>query len=987
MTGKSAALAEEMIVSTDSKPYAQAAGAVLQGFKTDPNSGLSAGEASDRLKKYGPNELEKAPRPGFIARLVEQFSDMLVLILLGATIVSAMLGEYVDAVVILGIVVLNAVIGIVQEYKAEEALESLERMAAPHAVVIRDGETITIPAREVVIGDIVVLHAGDKIPADVRLVEVQNLQTDESPLTGESVPVEKDAARVLDAGTPVAERKNMAYFGTAATYGRGKGVVVTTGMNTEIGRIAGAIQQIEAEKTPLQQNLTVLGRALGTTITIICAFVFLLGIIRHEPLFEMFLTSVSLAVAAIPEGLPAVVTIVLAIGVKRMADKHVIVRRLSAVETLGSTTVICSDKTGTLTQNEMTVVRIYAGGKTYRVTGKGYRPQGQFVSDGEAEDSLAGREIAVSAGALDIQAAQSQTVEADPALVALLAGGALNNDSRLKKKNVTVTGCDGQWEIIGDPTEGALVVAAAKAGLDKGTLETTYPRVGEIPFDSATKRMTTVHKLNDGRYMAWVKGAPEVILGLCNKAIVGVSGDGVQRAGPGAGGETVAVDGTEVLPLLESCLGVSELTEDVRRQFIRANLSMASDALRVIGVAYRILDDLPGEVRPEAIETDLTVVGLLGMADPPRAEVPAAIDTCRRAGIVPVMITGDHHVTAMAIGRALGMTGDDKLFLTGKELSEMGDADLQGVAGDVRVYARVSPEHKLRIVEALKKRGHIVAMTGDGVNDAPALKRADIGVAMGIAGTDVAKETSDMILTDDNFSSIVAAVEEGRIIYSNIVKFVTYLLSCNVGEILTIVASMMANLPIPLRPVHLLWLNLVTDSLPALALGVEKGSRDIMEQQPRNPREHILTKKRWVFVCVQAVLLAFVCLAAFLWGLNSAGLADPLVYGRTMALAALVTAELMRAFTARSETEPLASLGFFTNRAMVGANSLSFLLLVVVVEVPALRPMFETASLGVNGWLTALGLALIPAAGAEAMKWYMRLQRVRQGIVGGGRMC
>ncbi|MGE5484852.1 MAG: cation-translocating P-type ATPase [Ignavibacteriales bacterium] len=977
------------IADAGPKPHSMAAGEVLQALETDPHSGLTTTEALARLERFGANELQKAPKPGLFARLIEQFSDTLVLILLGATVVSAILGEYVDAVVILAIVVLNAVIGIVQEYKAEEALESLERMAAPNALVVRGGEAVTIPAKAVVAGDIVVLHAGDKIPADLRLVESLNLQTDESPLTGESTPVEKDASAVMQDDAPIAERVNMAYFGTAVTYGRGKGVVVATGMNTEIGHIAGAIQQIEAEKTPLQQNLTVLGKVLGVTTSVVCGMVFVLGVIRDEPLLEMFLTSVSLAVAAIPEGLPAVVTIVLAIGVKRMADKHVIVRKLSAVETLGSTTVICSDKTGTLTQNQMTVVRVHAAGRTYHVTGKGYRPYGEFVpsdqgAPGAGVAAGAEREVAAAGGVTgpdegdsaqgdsaqgDAAQGAGPVAQGDLALAALLIGGALNNDSALREKAAAGPNSEPVWEIIGDPTEGALVVAAAKAGLYKDTLDSVYERVAEIPFDSSTKRMSTVHRLGDGRYIAWVKGAPEVVLGLCDKVVVGSQPGFAHRAardtGPGTGGRAVS------LADLESGLRISSLSEDIRQEFNQANLDMASDALRVIGVGYKILTGLPAEVRPEEIESGLTMVGLLGMADPPRAEVPAAMDTCRRAGIIPVMITGDHQVTAMAVGKELGMTAG-KGSMSGRELSETSDERLQEVAEDIRVYARVSPEDKFRIVQALKGRGHIVAMTGDGVNDAPALKRSDIGVAMGITGTDVAKETSDMILTDDNFSSIVAAVEEGRIIYSNIVKFVVYLLSCNVGEVLTIFASMVANLPIPLRPVHLLWLNLVTDSLPALALGVERGGKDIMNQPPRNPKEHILTRKRWTFIGVQAVLLATVCLAAFVWGLNKTGVQDRLVYGRTMALTALVSAELLRAFSARSETESIVKIGLLTNRAMLGANAISFLLLVMAVEVPILRGVFDTASLGVEGWSAALALAVIPALGAESLKGYMR---------------
>lgn len=984
--------AEEM-----QKPFALPSTRVIQALGSDAVSGLTPDECAKRLEQFGPNQLAEPPRPTFFAKLLEQISDFLVLILIGAAAVSALLGEWVDCVVIIAIVVVNATIGLIQEAKAEQALESLKKMAAPTAHVIRAGDYVTIPARELVPGDIVLIHAGDKLSADMRLIEAQNLQVDEAPLTGESVPVEKDASLVFDPDTALADRRNMVFFGTTATYGRGKGIVVATGMKTEIGKIAGALGAIPPEKTPLQQNLTVLGKTLGTAIMAICGVVFVLGLLRREPPFEMFLTSVSLAVAAIPEGLPAVVTIVLAIGVKRMASRNAIMRKLAAVETLGCTTVICSDKTGTLTQNQMTIVNAYSAGRLYQVTGQGYAPHGRFIpvdrdavglglgTDGALADetSVASPEtpaLAV-AGRKGPEAEFGSSIPPEHLpLALLLVGGALNNDAALKARtegNSSAT----RWEIVGDPTEGALVVAAAKAGFAKADLESRFPRVAEIPFDSSRKRMTTIHQLADGKYLAWVKGAPEVVLSLCGHALL--PNGSAPPASPGAGSPQEDPGLGAALLALESSYYRVPLDEGLRQDYATINQRMAENALRVIAVAYRFLDELPDKPNPEQTERDLTVVGLVGMIDPPRPEVPPAVEKCKRAGIIPVMITGDHHATATAIARSLGMLKPEHRSMTGRDLDAISEAELERVAEEARVYARVSPEHKMKIVDALKKRGHVVAMTGDGVNDAPALKRADIGVAMGITGTDVAKETSDMILADDNFSTIVAAVEEGRIIYSNIAKFVLYLLSCNMGEILTIFSSMMANLPLPLRPVQLLWLNLVTDSLPALALGIEKGDADIMDRPPRDPKEPILTRERWFAIGVQAVLIAATTLGAFLYGLSRTPLhladsaVDPIAYARTMAFAALVTSELLRAFTARSEVDSLLKIGPFTNLPMVGANLLSFLLLLAVIEIPPLRPIFYTAALGVSDWLVVLAFAVIPGLGAEVMKAFKRRRRAR----------
>lgn len=956
---------------------------VLKELNSDPTLGLTEEEVTRRLARYGSNQLQEAAKPGFLAKLREQLTDYLVLILIAAAAVSTFLGEFVDAAVIMAIVVLNAIIGIIQEAKAEEALESLKKMATPNAQVIRDGEHKVIPAAKIVPGDIVLLYAGDKVPCDLRLIETQNLQVDEAPLTGESVPVEKDAMVVLNADTPVAERRNMAYFGTAVTYGRGKGVAVATGMGTELGKIAGALQEIENEKTPLQQNLEVLGKTLGTATLLICILIFGLGLLRNEPPLGMFLTAVSLAVAAIPEGLPAVVTVVLAIGVKQMVAKHAIMRKLAAVETLGCTTVICSDKTGTLTQNQMTVVKLFAGGKMYRVEGRGYDPVGavfEVSPDDVGLESMANSDSGCSfSGPPGRNAGQNYSdapvgavseTDMDPALQALLVGGVLNNDAILEAKPSEGDLDEVRWGIVGDPTEGALIVAAKKLSLDKEALENIMPRVAELPFDSGRKRMTTFHQLPDERILAVVKGAPETIVGLCRSYVAG----------------SRTLQGVSELPILERStvldeyLEVLPITPEVTAEFSALSGRMASNALRVIAVALRFFKVMPEVVTPEAVERDLTMVGLFGMIDPPRPEVLPAVEKCKRAGIIPVMITGDSEVTAVAIARALKIYEEGALVISGRELSAMTTQDLESKVMQTRVYGRVSPEHKMMIVAALKSKGQVVAMTGDGVNDAPALKKADIGIAMGITGTDVAKETADMILSDDNFTSIVAAVEQGRIIYSNIAKFVVYLLSCNIGEILTILFGMLLRLPTVLKPVQLLLLNLVTDSLPALALGFEKGEPDIMDRPPREPGEPILTRQRWVTVLVQAALIAGVTIGAFLYGMQMEALhetdrvitGDPYAYSRTMAFAVLVTSELVRAFTARSERNSAFAVGLFANRIMLLGTLVSGLLLLAVVEIPLFQPVFFTSKLVARDWVTVLVLSLVPAIGAEVLKLFRR---------------
>jgi len=881
-------------------------------LNTDIEKGISSDLANERLKSFGYNELIGKKGITFWQMLLSQFQDFLVLILIGASLVSAIIGEVTDAVVIILIVVLNAALGVIQESRANKALEALKKMAAPEAKVIRDGKIIEIPARELVPGDLVLLEAGNYVPADLRLVESINLKIEEASLTGESVPAEKNAEIVFNKEVPLGDRSNSAFMSTVVTYGRGKGIVVGTGMNTEIGLIAEMLESYEEESTPLQKKLGELGKVLGIASLAICGIVFILGLIRGVPILEMFMTAVSLAVAAIPEGLPAIVTIVLALGMQRMVKRNSIIKKLHAVETLGSTTVICSDKTGTLTQNEMTAQKVFVNGKIYSISGEGYKPEGDFTLNDSKIDPLT-----------------------DPDLKMLLTIGALCNDAKLE-----ASGADGDktWRIIGDPTEGCLVVGAAKAGISLEELNKTKPRVQEIPFDSDRKRMTTFHPHEDG-YIACIKGAPDVMLNLSNK---------------------ILKDGK-----------VLSITDDDRKQILEINHHMASQALRVLAFAFKLESEIPKEPNPHEVEKDMIFVGLIGMIDPARPEAKEAIRVCKQAGIRPVMITGDYKDTAEAIARELGMIDENSKVLTGTELDSLSDEELISVANQVSVYARVSPIHKLRIVDAIKQNGHIVAMTGDGVNDAPALKKADIGIAMGITGTDVAKETAEMILTDDNFASIVAAVEEGRVIYSNIRKFIFFLLSCNIAEILIIFTAMAIGLPIPLKPIQLLWLNLLTDAFPALALGMEAKEPDIMKKAPRNPNEPIMDKRMKWQIAIQSVFMTVAVLGVFIFALNST---SSLEVAQTYAFVTLIFSELLRAYTSRSETLSVFKIGFFSNKYMVGGTFISFLLLLVVLYVPALREIFDTVKLSVYDWDIMVLFGIIPFIAAEISKIFLRKQ-------------
>ena len=927
---------------------------VVRDLQTHLEKGLSGEETQDRLRKYGPNELTERPRPGFFSLLLNQFNNFLVIILIVAAVVTVLLGEYIDAIAITVIIVLNAVLGVIQESKAEQAIASLKKMAAPHAQVIRDGRQTSIPGRELVVGDIVLLEAGNYVPADMRLVESVNLKVEEASLTGESLPVEKKAKVVLDKEIPLGDRKNTVFMSTLITYGRGRGVVTGTGMDTQIGLIAEMLQSYEEEETPLQQKLARLGKVLGTVCLAICGFVFIYGLIRdtnltnafqdgfinyliaeQKDIIGLFMTAVSLAIAAIPEGLPAIVTICLAIGMQQMIKRHALIRKLTAVETLGSTTVICTDKTGTLTQNQMTVQRGWAGGAGFHVMGEGYAPTGQFTRDGQSFDPRG---------------------EADVA--ALLLSGLLCNDADLAEG-----AGDASWRIIGDPTEGALVVAAAKAGLRRADMAKALPRVAEIPFDSDRKRMTTIHRHDPTTartstpagfsyppVVAFVKGAPDVVLDLCSR---------------------VLQDGQAV-----------PLTEDKRREVLERNREMAGNALRVLAVTYRPLDAVPESPDADHVEKDLIFIGLIGMIDPPRPEVIEAIKVARGAGLKTVMVTGDYRDTAEAVAREIGLKTPGGLVLTGTEIDGMSDERLAAEADRLEVCCRVSPTHKTRIVDALKARGHIVAMTGDGVNDAPALKRANIGIAMGITGTDVSKEAADMILTDDNFSSIVSAVEQGRIIYSNIRKFVYFLLACNVGEILVVFCAMLMGLPIPLRPIHLLWLNLISDGAPALALGMEKGEPDAMKQPPRPPAEPLVNADMTIGISVVAVVDAIAILLVFYLGMGR--YPGQIEAAQTMAFVTLCVSELVRAFTARSEYLSVFKIGVFSNRWMVGATAVSFLLVLTVVYVPFLQPFFYTVTLTPDDWLFMLPFFFTSSIAMELVKIYIRHKRIKMVRARGG---
>ena len=871
----------------------------ITGLGSDP-SGLSEEEAKRRLERFGYNELEpeKAASPASI--FFHQFKNVLVVILIAATLMSFALGETIDALVILAIIFAIAALGFIQEYRSERALEALKKMAALTATVLRGGAESEIPARDLVPGDIVILSVGDKVPADIRLIEAVNLRTDEAQLTGESVPSEKSVDPVHQ-NTPLAERSCIVYAGTVVSYGRGRGVVLSTRQETEFGKIASMMQRAPKVKTPLESRIERVGRLLGAIMIAVAVSSLLLGLAKGQPLLEMALWAVSLAVAAVPEALPAVVTGGLAIGVRRMARRNAIVRRLPAVETLGSTTVICSDKTGTMTKGEMTVRKVLVGRDLYEVTGAGYEPRGEILKDG------------------------TPVLNDDLVLIAKI--GVLCNDASLTTASSP--------RIMGDPTEVALLVVSAKTNERVEKVRTDHPRIFEVPFTSERKRMTTVHRAPGRQLLYCMKGALESVLPCCEKAYFQ--------------GSLVSMD------------------EDTIRQIHQASEQMVTEALRVLAFAYKMTSE-DGEVLNESSsERGLVFLGLMGMIDPPREEVKEAIQKCRDAGIKVVMITGDHKGTAVAVAEDLGLLDRGRRTLTGVELDNLGSEEFDRIVDDVTLYARVSPEHKMRIVEALKEKGHIVAMTGDGVNDAPALKNSDIGVAMGVTGTDVTKEAADIVLADDNFASIVAAVEEGRGIYDNIRKYLLFLLSANIGEILLMFLAVIFSFPLPLLAVQILYVNLATDGLPALALGIDPPAQDLMRRRPRDPKLSIFSGLRY-WIAGIALLMSSVMVYLFAHTLSSAGVLE----ARSVLFAAVILFELSFVFSCRSERQTIFRLGITGNKYLVAAVLWELTLLLLIMYTPSLAALFRLAPLRYADWLP-VGLAGISGVVlAEASKVLVR---------------
>ena len=864
--------------------------------------GLSSDEAAKRLEQFGPNELQARGRVSPWAILLEQFQNVLIIILLLATALSAFLGHGVEAIAITVIVLFAVILGFIQEFRAERAIEALREMAAPNATVIRDGRDQRIPARDLVPGDLVVLATGDKVPADARLTEAVNLQTVEAALTGESAPVEKHSHSLEEATLATADQRNMAFAGTTVTYGRGRAVIVATGMSTEFGKIARMLEEVDTAKTPLQKNLDRIGKALARAAFAVVFVIVAVGLFRGQPFVEMLIFGVALAVAVVPEALPAVVTISLALGVKRMVRRNALIRRLPAVETLGSTSVICSDKTGTLTKDEMTVRRLYVAGQMIDVSGTGYEPSGTFSTNGSNNGAREGKSASLSM---------------------LLQAAVLASDARVEQKNGA-----GTWEVKGDPTEGALVVAAAKAGLYKPELDAQFSRVSEIPFTAETKRMTTLHE-TPGGVVAYAKGAPEVIVQSCTSRLTDA--------------------------------GVEPLDEKRRTEVLECARDMAGEAMRVLAVAYK-----PQATLGDA-EKEMTLLGLAGMIDPPRPEAKSAVLKCEEAGIKVIMITGDHPLTAKAVAEELGLSKNGRV-VSGAELEAMDESQLDREVDSIEVCARVSPAHKLRVVTALQNRGQVVAMTGDGVNDAPALKKADIGIAMGITGTDVSKEASAMTLTDDNFASIVAAVEEGRGIFSNIKKYLMYLLSSNIGEIGLMAGATLAGLPLPLTAVQILYVNLATDGLPALALAVDPPERGLMQRPPRNPRTGIFTRPVVLLMLAGGVWSAIVNLSLFVWALSSG---RPLAEAMTMTFVSLVLIQFFKAYNFRSDRQSVLRQPF-ANKWLNLAIFWELVMLALILYVPFLERMFGTVALPLIDWVIIVAAAFTVSPVLELTKWIER---------------
>ncbi|MFA5073999.1 MAG: cation-translocating P-type ATPase [Nitrospirota bacterium] len=844
--------------------------------------GLADNEAKKRLEQYGPNELVEKKKKTIFMMFLDQFKDFMILVLIAAALISGIIGDASDTIAIVVIVLLNAVIGFVQEYRAEKAMALLKKMAAQHAVALRDGKPTTVPTSQLVPGDVVQLEAGTIIPADMRLIKTAQLKIEEAALTGESLAIEKQVHELVEEHLPIGDRKNMAYKGTTVTYGRGRGVVIATGMKTELGKIATLLQQEEETKTPLQKRLASFGKRLALVVLVICAIVFGVGLFRGEDPLLMLLTAISLAVAAIPEALPAVITISLALGARKMIRQQALIRKLPAVETLGSVTYICSDKTGTLTLNKMTVEELYVHAGIFR------------LQDFSAEKHTA-----------------------------FLTALALSNDARIEASG----------GIIGDPTEIALYIAAQQSGFDKRALKEKLPRVAEIPFDSERKCMTTFHRNADGTFVSFTKGAVDVLLD------------------------------TSTYLLTEN--GPQPLD---KQEVEKVNDRMSGDGLRVLGVGMRSWDKIPDDLSPEHIETQLTLLGLVGMMDPPREEAKAAVHECMTAGIKPVMITGDHPLTATTIAKRLGiLEQNSRAVITGKELEQLSLEEFEDRVEKIRVYARVAPEQKLKIIKALQDKGQFVAMTGDGVNDAPALRRADIGIAMGITGTDVSKEAAHMVLLDDNFATIVKAVKEGRRIFDNIRKFIKYTMTSNSGEIGAIFFAPFLGLPIPLLPIHILWINLVTDGLPGLALAAEPAEKGIMERPARHPKESIFAAGLGIHILWVGLLMSAVSLFTQAWALTTGH-----AHWQTMVFTVLCLSQMGHVLAIRSERESIFTQGFLSNKPLVGAFLLTFVLQMATIYVPAFNPIFKTEPLTMNELLITLVLSSFVFWGVEVEKLFKR---------------
>ncbi|HAT4308746.1 TPA: calcium-transporting P-type ATPase, PMR1-type [Clostridium perfringens] len=866
--------------------YKKSKNEILKDLDVDEKNGLSSTEALRRLEKYGKNKLETKKKKTLFKQFLSQLKDVMIYILIIAAIISAFLGEISDALIILLVIIINAVIGVVQESKAEKALDALKELSTPKALVKRDGSLKEILSEDIVPGDIVIIDSGRYIPGDLRLIDTANLKIEESAFTGESVPSEKDASFLPDKEIPIGDQNNMAFMSTLATYGRGVGVVVGTGMNTEIGKIAKMIEQEENDETPLQKKLSELGKILGFLAVGICILIFIISFFQGRDLLEMFLTSISLAVAAIPEGLPAIVAIVLALGVQRMVKKNAIIRKLPAVETLGSVSIICSDKTGTLTQNKMTVTTVY--------TNDSYIKESEFnLNDNESK--------------------------------LLVDCMVLCNDATYSEKSQT-----------GDPTEIALLESPFKLNILKEKLEKEFKRIDEIPFDSDRKLMTTVNLVDDKKARVFTKGALDSILSICNK---------------------ISINGK-----------LLDFTKEYKAKVLENSNIMSDKALRVLAFAYK--DISKENIVLDSLEKDLVFIGMVGMIDPPRLEVKDSIKLCKSAGITPVMITGDHKNTAFAIANELGIAEDISQAITGHEIDKFKEEEFNEKIINYRVFARVSPEHKVKIVKAFKSHGNIVSMTGDGVNDAPSLKAADIGVAMGITGTDVSKGASDMILTDDNFSTIVSAVEEGRKIYLNIKKSIVFLLSCNLGEILTLFTAILLNWNSPLQPIHILWVNLITDSFPALSLGVDKTKEDVMNNPPRNPKESIFVKSDKVQLIINGVLIGGITLFAFKLGERL--YPDSLIHAQTMAFVVLSVSQLFLSLSLRSNTKSAFSLGLFSNKYLVYSILLGIFLQVIIISISFIANIFKVTPLLLYDWIVVILVSLIPFAINEILKLFRK---------------